>query len=197
MFMKITAAFMALLLFASTAVAGPFGIDVDNFTPEKYKCELVTGIIYDCTNLPAKHPDISIYLIDYIPEIGICQISGISSDIRDDNDGTELMKAMDEIYNQLRGKYGDAVKNDELFSDDSTQHKTWMMNLYQGSQQYKYIAKLDPKIDGISLYSLYSRAETPDISSWSVRFETGNADRCDLEVKRKEEALSQEKAKSF
>lgn len=176
---SLTAA-LSLAFTTSLAPAGPFGFELDSFNPESYDCAQIQGSFYRCANPPKKHPDIERYIVQFIPGIGACFIKGISVDISDSRYGYNTRSAIDGIYDQLKGKYGDAEKFDFLRSGSVwDEPEDWMMGLTEDERVYAYMWKLPSPIDGISSLGIFANGLGSDTAFWSVEFSTPKSATCD------------------
>jgi hypothetical protein len=176
------------LALPTLAEAGPFGVDLDNFRPEAYDCEKQeNSFLMVCKKFSKPHPDVEAYFIKYIPEIGVCYIKAVSKDIIDSRYGRKLQSSVDEIHNQLKGKYGDATLYDYLNAGSIwDEPEDWMMGLRKNERQYGYEQDLKSPIDGVIQFGVYANATSQDTGYWSAQFITPLASACeDAETKLK------------
>lgn len=169
------------LALPTLAEAGPFGIDLDNFVPQTYGCKAEKNpFILSCDKVPKPHPDIELYIIRYVPEVGVCHIRGISKDIIDSRYGMKLRSSVDEVYSQLKGKYGEAVLYDYLNSGSIwSEPEDFMMGIAKNERQYGYEQDLKEPVDGVTQFGAYAYASSQDTGYWVAQFITKNVAACD------------------
>jgi hypothetical protein len=162
------------------AAAGPFGIDLDNFSPQAYGCKATEStFVLNCPDVPKPHPDIETYFIKYMPEVGVCHIKGISIDISDSRYGYKVKSTVDEVYAQLKGKYGEAVLYDYLNAGSMwDQPEDWTIGISKGERQYGYEQDLKVPIDGVSVFGVYAKVSGQETGYWVTQFITTHADAC-------------------
>lgn len=170
-----------LLLTAYTADAGPFGIEVDGFTLEKYACESTSGLFYKCSNIPLPHNEFEMYGVRYHPDVGVCTIKAIGRDISNDGFGTSTKNKVDEIYNQVSPKYGEIEKADFLLpSSIWNEADEWLMGIVKNERIYAYIGDVSPAVEGIKEYGVMATASSSDTGYVTVEFLTINSEKCDV-----------------
>jgi hypothetical protein len=152
--MKTIAATFCIM--ASSVTAGPFGIDVDGFLPEKYACQKVSGARYKCHDVPEPHPAFEAYAVRYYSEVGLCMIKGIGKNLEPNRYGSSIEAQVDEIYGQVSSKYGQAKKSDFVLPgarwDDPNE---WTMSILQNERMYGYLAEGISEVDGIVKYEIF------------------------------------------
>lgn len=164
------------------AAAGPFGIDIEGFNPSTYACVKSEGSFFKCTGFPAQHPDIETYVVQFHHDIGLCFIKGISKTIHDSRYGENTRRAVDEIYAQLRPKYGTALQGDELRSGSIwDEPEDWMMGIIKSERKYYYMARATPEVDGVAVWGVFASALDTTKSYWSVEFQTSKSDACNAQ----------------
>lgn len=188
---------LALILIAALAApvhAGPFGVDVDKFTPEAYGCERdadPSSHLYTCKSFPKPHPDVGLYKAMYFDGIGLCAIHGFGTTEPTSSTGASLRSRVDSISEQLASKYGPGTKIDTLQNGSLwTEEQYWMMGLSKQDRKYAYFWKgISPPVDGIVNIVLASFANTLESGSFLVSFYTLNTSACDA-AKKKSDASS-------
>lgn len=169
-----------MALAGRAGASGPFGVEMAEFSPERYGCTLRRGSFYECTGFPALHPDIDRYLVQYHAALGICFLKGISKEIATPRFGDAIRRAVDEVYDQLQPKYGQAQRADLLVPGSIwSAPGDWMQGLLARERSYHYVADLHPAIEGVTAYGVFAMAMSPDTAFWTVEFYTRQSDACD------------------
>jgi len=130
------------LLFAgAAAAAGPFGFDLkSSVEPSRLYsfCEENDGYYnFICITAPKPHPDIDIYFIRFVKDVGVCQIVGVIREVYTDDSGSNLRARTDHIADQVSLKYGPwSAKGDKIEGYDEP--SLWMYSLREGRRLYAY-----------------------------------------------------------
>ena len=175
----------AYISFSHSAIAGPFGLDVESFNPVAGKCELKQPNLYSC-NVPKPHPDIESYIVKFVENVGICLIKGISEDIPDSRYGIDTKSKTDEIAAQLTPKYG---KNTEFIDNLLPgsiwdQPEDWMMGLIKEERFYMYVWKPNEPVDGIISIYLAAQNTNTDNGYFAVEFHTSKSAECEAAIEK-------------
>jgi hypothetical protein len=170
----------SILFSAHAVIAGPFGIEVDGFSLEKYSCSKADGQYYICTSLPSPHNDFEQYIVRYHLDAGLCSIKGIGKNIDENGFGSNTKSMTDSLYGQISKKYGKAEKMDFLFpSSIWNEGDEWLMGLVQDERSYAYIGDVSPPVEGITKYGVIAGAVSGSKGYVIVEFQTTNYDKCD------------------
>lgn len=177
----------AVMLSASCAYGEPFGLEVKNFTPEKYGCQYNYEDHYFC-DAPRKHPLLVAYAVSYIENIGLCEIRAFS-DFKDQNaEGTEVRELTDRLYNQIREKYGFAELYDTY--SDAWFKKDFMEGFREKNYIYGYFAPDISPVDNVYGYivsvdaaPLDAGIEKPELKARTILyFKTEHYEACRKDV---------------
>lgn len=132
------------VLFAGAATAGPFGFDLES-SVEPWRlysfCEENDSYYWNylCTTAPKPHPEMDIYLVRFVKNVGICGVRDVITDIYTDGSGSNLRVKTDGIANQIKIKYGQySVKFDGLKGRSFDSPSLWMYSLSEGLRDYYY-----------------------------------------------------------
>jgi hypothetical protein len=187
---KVLAAALLGISTVTPAMAGPFGIDVEGFSLDKYSCIDAGGQYYACTSIPKAHDYFESYLVRYHPDAGLCSISGIGKAIEENGFGTGTISKTDELHNQISQKYGRVKRQDILLSTSIwNEPDEWLMGLSQQERSYAYIGDVSPAVEEIAKYSVIAAASSSDTGFVVVDFRTVNFDKCET-AKTKDGAAS-------
>lgn len=171
---------LSLIFTSQYAIAGPFGFDEVNFNLDSFGCKQTKGSFYKCSAIPKPHPDIERYIVQYNKDIGLCMVKGISVDINDSRFGMSTRSKVDEIYDQLQGKYGAGEKIDFLMSGSIwSEPEDWMMGMVKDERMYAYTWDLKNPIDAIEQVGLIAKAVDQETSFFVVEFLTAKSSECD------------------
>lgn len=167
--------------FATPAIAGPFGVDVEGFTPEKYSCSNLSGLFYRCMGVPKPHNDFEAYAVQYHKDAGLCMIKGIGKDVKENGYGGMVREKVEEIYSQVSSKYGKLEKSDFLLpSSIWNEPDEWLMGLVKSERVYAYSGEISPSVDGIATYLVAAGATSSDSGYVIVEFYTENKEKCEV-----------------
>ena len=99
---------IAGLMYATTAMAGPFGLDMGMTIKEVGgKPEKIANGKYKLTSVPKPHSAFESYLVQVSPKGGLCWIKAIGKDIPTSVYGLELKSAFNEMKGKLEKAYGE------------------------------------------------------------------------------------------
>ena len=177
---------LALLLFASPVLAGPFGFDTaskKNLADVYSYCSKDNEKkIYNisCSDAPKSHPDIQVYQMRYIDSVGLCSIQGVGYNINDSDRGVSTRRKTDDIANQIKIKYGNWDKKyDSIYSSSIWDEPgDWMMSIIQNDRVYAYLWQLNPPINGVKTIAVAAEALERDVGFVLVEFNTPLYDKC-------------------
>lgn len=147
--MKHMMALLTLLLFIGARLAaigqeGPFGISM-GAKPSDYGCEQTSSdTMYICTDVPKEHPDLSLYIVYYLPETGIAAVQAFGDKKKDDNHGRKVRQEIDQIANQISLKYGEWSEHIDYIDPGSLwdEQKHWARSVRTGDRSYSYVWRL-------------------------------------------------------
>lgn len=134
----IFSALMFVVFAITAAYAGPFGTNMGDpkekfggLTEEK-KDRYVTK------NLPINHPDIDEYYLTISPEHGLVKISAYTKPFVNDAYGTQARSKFDELYSQLKAKYGKESKKFDFLEVGSIweEPQYWAKGIEQNERYY-------------------------------------------------------------
>jgi hypothetical protein len=160
--------------------AGPFGIEVDGFTLDKYGCINAEGLYYKCVKIPSPHNAFELYVVRYHAEAGLCAIKGIGKDIVENGSGSTTKAKVDEIFSQVSQKYG-KVEIFDFLSPTSiwTENDEWLMGVVKKDRSYFYLGDVSPPVEGIKQYVIAAEAISSDTGYVDIEFNTINVDKCE------------------
>ena len=162
------------------AFCGPFGLDFKNFSLAESGCADQKGSFYTCKSVPKPHPDIELYVIQYVEGVGLCMIKGISRDISDSIYGDNIRRKTDEIYDQLTTKYGKGEKLDFLRPGSIwDEPEDWMMGIIKDERTYAVLWQLSSPVEEVSEIVLAAQATSRDSGYFIVEFYNSNSAQCD------------------
>ena len=106
---------IAGLMYATTAMAGPFGLDMGMTLKDVGgKPEKVTNGKYKLTSVPNSHSAFEAYIVQISPKDGLCWIKAIGKDIPTSAYGIELKSAFNDMKGKLEKTYGNHKTTDLL-----------------------------------------------------------------------------------
>lgn len=111
----IVSLFIAGLMYATNAMAGPFGLDM-GMTLEDIggKPEKIGNGKYKLTSVPKPHSAFEAYIVQISPNGGLCWIKSIGKDIPTSAYGIELKSAFNDMKGKLEKTYGKHETTDLL-----------------------------------------------------------------------------------
>ncbi|MBB1492887.1 hypothetical protein H5395_15430 [Paracoccus sp. MC1854] len=169
-----------LTLLAGGVSAAPFGINYEADTPEKLGCESIKSNFYRCKTLPAMHPDMEYYVIQYEPTVGFCMIKGVGINISDNRFGYKTQALTDRVADQVKRKYGTPQKLDYLKTGSIwDEPEDWMMGIKIQERSYAYLWSPSPPIEGIEGIIVGAHALDAETGYVNVEFHTPRTDECD------------------
>ena len=101
----------------------PFGFETNKPPLEYGDCrylsdDLYRGYGYSCKSAPREHPDLDYYVLQFVPDVGLCLIEGTASNVPRDDIAALVTKITDQIV-QKYGPELDALR-DEVQRGDRT-----------------------------------------------------------------------------
>ena len=135
---------------------------------------------FECTSAPKPHPDMEFYSISFNKSIGICIIEGYSDVISDNRRGEFIKSKTDDIANQIKIKYGEWTRKNDIFSSDSLwgNPQNWLYSMLQGYRHYSYQWELIRPTYGIDSIYVWAKALDVDKGYVLIQFDTTLYDKC-------------------
>ena len=181
---KVIASLATLLLcglpiFNPPALAGPYGIDVENFTPEKYQCEKSDDNSYSCKDIPEPSPEILGYIFVYADKVGLCEITALSKTIYPKQDGANIRAAADRLAAALEAEYGAEAAEKHTPQDYGpiSDDENWLAEFLDQRASYDYHWRLDKAPGGIETVLLFL-LPIKQAAFISVNYFTAKRDQC-------------------
>lgn len=129
--------YSALLAFGVTNMAhagGPFGIEL-NGTLEDYDCSPTgTKNFFLCKQIPRKHPDLDLYVIEFYDDVGVCSVRTATLGIATNPAGKEVREIFNRIFGQLQERYNSKVESHS--ASLSRDKKNFMDEMVQGLRMH-------------------------------------------------------------
>ena len=171
----------------------PFGFDIFSLDdPEDTYdyCKFVESddefFHYKCTSAPKHHPDMKFFGIKFVENVGICNITGISYNIKDSLYGTKTKAETDKLADQIKLKYGKRVNKEDYFGVpyktglyiiDYDAPDEWLHSIEREQRVYSYSWELD-KNPEVSKILVKAEAHNKEIGYVTIDFSTSLYDKC-------------------
>ena len=166
----------------------PFGFDIFSldYPEDNYDyCESVESddefLHYKCTSAPKHHPDMESFEIKFVENVGICSISGIGYDIRDNSGyGTKVKAETDKLADQIKLKYGKRLKKEDYMTTTVGQYdhpRYWLGHVSENIRIYSYSWELDENPE-VSKILVRTRALNSKTGYVTIDFTTSLYDKC-------------------
>jgi hypothetical protein len=184
-----------ILVFATSALAGPFGLKM-GMSKEQVGANLkhVESNLYETSTVPKAHSSFQDYLLVIDPQLGLAKILANTGEIKTSRYGTDLKSKFEEIEKQLISKYGSNNKFDYLMPDSIwDEPRDWMMSLIKEERSLSAFwgketgANLSDDIHGIILRA---RASNQNMGYIFLIYEFSNFEQvADKKEKREADSL--------
>ncbi|MBB3103742.1 hypothetical protein [Azomonas macrocytogenes] len=185
---------LAGMLYASTSIAGPFGLSMGmkledvGIAPEK----TISNGKYKFISVPNPHSSFDGYILKFSPTKGLCWIKAIGKDVDTSVYGYELRSAFNDMKGKLEKAYGPTITTDKLlYGSIWKEPNEFMMSLIKSERllfsiwDKKAKSKLSDNIDSIGLFV---GALSRNKGYSSVEYSFSNEAECDKELTEKEDS---------
>lgn len=181
---KCVAVLISIFAIASPGFAaeGPFGVPMGTAIGDLKSCTKDDDFFYLCDSLPRAHSAFVKYAVEVSEGTGVCAIIGLGKEVLTGSNGFDLSSTIDNIADQLKGKYGAGTKYDYLQTGSIwNRSQDWTMGVNKQERVYAYTwqpkknEKLKDNVKGISL-----QANVRDLNhgSFTLKYFFENHDRC-------------------
>ena len=189
---SITIILILLISFATSALAGPFGLSMGMPLKDISKnAKKIENGLYKLTDVPKPHSAFEYYVIQVSPKNGLCWIKGIGKDISTSSYGTQLRSEFERFTSKLEERYG-AYKNYDFLSNGSIwdESNDFMMGLVKKDRYLQSFwdrekgSVMPADITGIALSAKASNSDTGYIV---LEYSFSNEEQCEKELAAKED----------
>lgn len=185
---------IAGLISATSAIAGPFGLDMGmalKNIPGKRE-DLGNGM-YKFTSVPKPHSAFEAYVVQVSPKHGLCWIKAVGKDIPTNVYGIELKSAFNDMKGRLEKTYGQHDTTDFLMPDSIwNESNEFMMGMHL-KQRY-LMALWDAEnnsdlTDNLRAIGLVASANGRDQGYISIEYSFQNEEACEAELTSQEDSV--------
>jgi hypothetical protein len=181
--------FSTYTLFASGAVAGPFGLEMGASVKELDVAG--SGFKLSLNSVPNPHPLFTNYSIWHSIETGVCRILAISKISENDRYGEDVKSTFSRVRKALEEKYGDAKTVDYLKSGALWKETDeWVMAIRQNERTYAALweSPSDQNGEAYSLIQLWVEATSSDTSFTVLEYRSIEFDLCNNSIEAKQDS---------
>ncbi len=173
-----------LSISATSAVAGPFGLDMGmpyDVLSKSMKLKQVKPFLYSTPSLPKGHSDFDDYRLLVTPKHGLCKVIAWSKSISTSVYGEGLSDKFEKIESAISQKYGQGKKFDFLRSGSIwNEQRDWMMGLRKNERTLAefWTDESSELPDNIHVIALKAHAAGTEAGLIELGYEFKNSNEC-------------------